>query len=241
MWKHYDANGKIKRATVITNGTVDAGIKRLDNQVAATDYGLIVNSAIHGLTTAGGGGYVDVKVNPSGALTVEATPITLTKGTQGSTGYSTQDLKDAGRVAKRFYANAAASGTTGTETAITLTYSSGDSNVSTADSFTPTNGKTFRIQAMTFSNRGNNTATAAVTTFSLRLNTAGAVTTTSNPIYQVRVANQATANILNSIVVPIPDGMEIYGDGTKQWGVTANAVFVTNAPTWDVSIIGYEY
>lgn len=40
----------------------------LSTQVVAADQGLVVNAVIHGLTTAGGGSYVDVKVNPSGSL-----------------------------------------------------------------------------------------------------------------------------------------------------------------------------
>jgi guanyl-specific ribonuclease Sa len=47
--------------------------KALGTQVVSADTGLVVNAVMHGLTTGGGGGYVDVKVNPSGALTVDAT------------------------------------------------------------------------------------------------------------------------------------------------------------------------
>lgn len=54
------------------SGTV-ATFKSLATQVVSTDVGPVVNAVIHGLTTGGGGGYVDVKVNPSGALTVDAT------------------------------------------------------------------------------------------------------------------------------------------------------------------------
>jgi len=39
----------------------------------ATDKALRTSAVIHGETTGGGGGYVDVKVNPSGALTTETT------------------------------------------------------------------------------------------------------------------------------------------------------------------------
>lgn len=60
-----------------TTQIVDAGgqattLKTLATQVVAADIGIITASVIHGVTTGGGGGYVDVKVNPSGALTVEA-------------------------------------------------------------------------------------------------------------------------------------------------------------------------
>jgi hypothetical protein len=63
--------------TQITNGTVDNTIKALNVQVAGTDYGIVTNTVIHGLTTAGGGSYIDVKVNPSGALAVDASGSTL--------------------------------------------------------------------------------------------------------------------------------------------------------------------
>lgn len=71
--------------TQLTNGTISAGVKALNNQLVATDVGLITNSAIHGITTAGGGAYVDVKVNPSGALTVESTVVSSTLPTGAST------------------------------------------------------------------------------------------------------------------------------------------------------------
>jgi hypothetical protein len=47
--------------------------KALVTAVVSADTGLVVHSLMHGLATGGGGGYVDVKVNPSGALTVDAT------------------------------------------------------------------------------------------------------------------------------------------------------------------------
>jgi len=56
--------------------------KTLGTAVVSADTGLVVNAVMHGQTTGGGGGYVDVKVNPSGALTVEAT---LDSATQRST------------------------------------------------------------------------------------------------------------------------------------------------------------
>lgn len=57
--------------TKITDGTNINTIKTLSTQVIGSDYGLVTNSVIHGLTTGGGGGYVDVKVNPSGALATD--------------------------------------------------------------------------------------------------------------------------------------------------------------------------
>lgn len=192
--------------------------------------------------TAGSGTQRVVIASDQTAYSVNATGPTLTKATQGATGFSVQDLKDAGRTALRYYAVAAAAGTTTTETAITLTKSSGTSATTTGTSFVITSGKIFRITAMSFATRGHNTATAQTTTFNFRINTGGAVTTSSTPItLAMRSATPATANAWDRVFVQIPDGLEITGDGTLQFGVTAAATYTTNAPTWDVTIIGFEY
>lgn len=58
----------------IVDGTGDVvDVVALSVNLQATDKGLVTNTVIHGQTTGGGGGYVDVKVTPSGALTTEST------------------------------------------------------------------------------------------------------------------------------------------------------------------------
>ncbi len=164
------------------------------------------------------------------------------KGTQGAVALQTHDMKDTGRTHVRYYAVAAAAGATTVETAITLTKSSGTSATSTGASQTPASGKTFRITSITFATRSHATATIQSTTFNLRVNTAGAVTTSTTPILlSARCANAATASAWDRFTIPFPEGMEIAGNGTLQFGVTANATYTTNAPTWDVVIDGYEY
>jgi len=141
-----------------------------------------------------------------------------------------------------YYATGAAAGTTGTETAITLTRSLSTGPTTTGNSFVLTSGKKFKITHITVATRGHSTATAQVTTFNFRLNLASAVTTTSTPVFlSVRSATPATSLAWDRVAVPIADGYEIGGNGTLQFGVTANAVYTTNAPTWDISIIGFEY
>lgn len=56
--------------TKITDGAGVVNTKQLGTQLTSSDVGLITNTIIHGQTTGGGGGYVDVKVNPSGSLVV---------------------------------------------------------------------------------------------------------------------------------------------------------------------------
>lgn len=142
-----------------------------------------------------------------------------------------------------YYAVAAAAGSTGTETAITLTKASGTSATSTGTSFVVTSGKKFRINNISVATRGNSVATAQSTTFNLRINTAGAVTTSSTPIVlSARSATPAVASEWDRLNFVLPnDGYEIAGDGTLQFGITAAATYTTNAPTWDVTIMGYEY
>jgi len=76
---YQDSVNLAKLGTGVTiSGSVNSTIsgitkKTLGTQVVSADTGLVVNAVMHGLTTGGGGGYVDVKVNPSGALTVDAT------------------------------------------------------------------------------------------------------------------------------------------------------------------------
>jgi hypothetical protein len=207
-----------------------------------TDTQLRASAVPVSLTSTTITGNVTVAQATAANLNATVTPIALTKGTQGATGFTTQDLKDAGRTHINLYAVAAAAGATGTETAITLTRSAGTAATTTGTSFVVTNGKTLRITAISVATRGNATATAQTTTFSLRMNTVGAVTTASTPILlQARSATPATANAWDRVIIPIAGGFEIAGNGTIQIGITAVATYTTNAPTWDVTIIGYEY
>ena len=76
---YQDSVNLAKLGTGVTiTGSVNSTIsgvtkKTLGTAVVSADTGLVVNAVMHGITTGGGGGYVDVKVNPSGALTVDAT------------------------------------------------------------------------------------------------------------------------------------------------------------------------
>ena len=147
-----------------------------------------------------------------------------------------------GRTAVMYYAVAAAAGATGVETAISLTKSSGTSATAAAVSHVVPANKKLRITSISVATRGNATATVQTTTFNLRVNTAGAVTTTSTPIIMAaRSATPATASAWDRLIIPISEGFEIAGNGTLQIGMTAAATFTTNAPTWDVTITGYEY
>jgi hypothetical protein len=154
-------------------------------------------------------------------------------------------IRDSSRTIVQFYAAGVAAGTTGTETAISLTKAGtlGAAAAAGVVSLTPPSGKRFRITSMTFASRGHATATAQISNFTLRVNAGGAVTTSSTGVaFTVRTATPATALAWDRFFVSFNgDGPELVGDGTLQWGITANAAYTTNAPTWDVFITGYEY
>jgi len=65
------------------NSAIKATVLDIGTQLTTNDNGLVTNTVMHGLTTAGGGGYVDVKVTPSGALT---TADTIADGDDVATG-----------------------------------------------------------------------------------------------------------------------------------------------------------
>lgn len=186
--------------------------------------------------------------NASGEITFDLTSVggvaivDQTKGSQAGSFLPIQPARDTGRTHIQLWASAAAAGATGVETAITLTRSpSPGSATTTGTSWTVTSGKTFRITSIVFGSRGNTTATAQVSNFSIRVNTGGAVTTTSPALITAGTATPSTALAWDRYVVPLPDGLEITGTGTLQFGVTAAATFTTNAPTWYCTITGFEY
>jgi hypothetical protein len=245
--------------TVTTNSTLSAETTKVIgtvNVAASQTIGLAAGSAKVGQvaidqTTPGTtnlvqvGGSLPAGTNRIGsARLVDSADADLTaaKGSQTSRAVGTQDLKDSGRTQLRFYFNAVASGTTGTETAITMTKSSGTAATSTAASFVITSGKTMRITSVTFGSRGHLTATAQITNCRIRVNTGGAVITSSTPvIYDLATATPATALAWDRATIQGLEGDEIAGNGTIQFGVTCAAVFVTNAPTWFGMITAYEY
>lgn len=75
-------DGSQKSQIVDAAGDI-ADVKLLSVNLEGTDKGLVTNTVIHGETTGLGGGYVDVKVTPSGALNTESTIAGLDAGILG--------------------------------------------------------------------------------------------------------------------------------------------------------------
>lgn len=186
------------------------------------------------VTGTGAGGAGIPRVTVSSDSNVVVTPPTLTKATQGVTGFSTQDLKDAGRVLKTYTASAVVGVTT--EALVTLTPYADLVAGGAATTFAVTAGKRLRLQAIVVTWR-NNTAAAGGVTIRLRL-LAGTVLV-SSPVQASLNTTTALATIGSGATqeLILPDGLEL--SGTMQFGLTQLAVGAVVG--FDIHVIGYEY
>lgn len=70
------AQAAFRLQTMVVPNSSEFARNFLSELPVASSGAIVAQSIIHGVTTAGGGAYVTVKVNPSGALTVDATQAT---------------------------------------------------------------------------------------------------------------------------------------------------------------------
>lgn len=168
--------------------------------------------------------------------TVTVTPPTLTKATQGATGFSTQDLKDAGRNYVILYAQLLTGVTT--EALATFTKNVAGTTTTGQTAYTISSGKTFRIQALSVAIL-NTTTVANSCTYNVR---AAASVAASSPIVASCGCSSvgAVSGQHGFATLPIPDGMELAGNGTLQIGVS-HLENVTTASISSFTLIGYEY
>lgn len=160
----------------------------------------------------------------------------LTKGAQGVSGVTVQDLKDSGRAAVTVASQAPSTAivaTAGTETALAVQYSKSQAAV-VASNYTVAAGKTFRLQNITISavQKG---ATAAVvgTVVNVRL-----ASTTGPIIHSSTYYLPATANYVDRQQYDFPDGVELPA-GTVIV-VTTNSTVTTLAAV-NFVLNGFEY
>ena len=175
-------------------------------------------------------------------LNMTATPIALTKGTQGAAGFTTQDLKDAGRNLVCYYTLIPVL-TTATDTLQSLTGTKGGATVvATTTPAVVTTGKNFRVSSITATYIA--TAVSGYAVVRVRAQPAGVASITSNVVATFAVGSSApgTANAVDCVMEDFPDGSEFaagVGIGISVQGfaaVTATAVGYVM-----VSLNGYEY
>lgn len=171
---------------------------------------------------------------PAGAATaaLQAIPA-LTKGTQGATGYSTQDLKDAGRTALTFFIDNLVG--SASEVLTTMGITKGAVAQTAATSYTVTAGKTLRLTSISFTARST---TNAQQISQVRVRTAASAIAITSPI----VANfigEAPAASTYSQSMSFEEGYQIAG-GT-QIAISHIEIVTPASTTLTVCLVGYEY
>ena len=162
---------------------------------------------------------------------------TLTKGTQGTTGITTQDLKDAGRVI--FSASTVIAGITAVTVEALLSMVATRDGVAAAGAttFAVTAGKRLRITGISV---GFISTAAAVLSmrFALRINPTGAAAAASPILRIIPVpSGAALAQAGGYADIEFTDGIEL--SGTHQFGITQIGSAATGT-CW-VSVSGFEY
>lgn len=196
------------------------------------------NTVLTGNGVTGTGSQRVTIASDNTAFSVNATPPTLTKATQGATGYSTQDLKDAGRVIVN--AATAIAGVTAvtTEALLSLNISRDGAATAGATTHAVTSGKRWRVTGMVCSIRSTSAAVLSGRV-SLRMNPSGAATASSPIIATASMTQQAAALVEagDTCVIMFPDGIEF--SGTMQIGLSQVCSAITGVVY--ASLIGYEY
>lgn len=220
-------NAQVGGTNVSTgNGVVGAGVQRV--AIASDNTAFTVNAAQSGTWNVG------TLTSITNAVTI--TPPTLTKGTQGATGFSTQDLKDAGRTIVNAATAIAGVACVTTEALLALNISRDGAATASATTHAVTSGKRWRITGLVASARSS-AATVLSARVSLRMNPSGAATATSPIIAIASMTQQAAALAEAGDTCVIPLDLEI--SGTMQVGLSQ--VCSGTGGVVYASLLGYEY
>jgi hypothetical protein len=174
-------------------------------------------------------------VTNAGTFAVQAAPPTLTKGSQGSTGYSVQNLYDAGRSRVSFTADRVTPAAS--DTLVTFVKNVAGTATSAQTTYTVTNAKTFRVTSI-YVGIANTSTVSANVRVALRENTGGTCTASSAAVAMLQVAaGNIAANEGADGSLAIPDGWEFPAADS----VCISAIGVATTETLTVTVLGYEY
>lgn len=161
----------------------------------------------------------------------------ITKGSQGTEGFTTQDLKDGGRVIVNVATVIAGVAGVGVEALLAMDVSRAAAATASATSHAVTANKRWRITSITAGiiNTGAAIINARV---SLRWNATGAALVTSPIIDTIPLATPgATAGLGDRATLSYPDGLEF--SGSNQWGIS-HVGSAAGYTIW-VAVKGWEY
>lgn len=208
------SGGALRVEGAIVQGGQTAAVKAPSNPALATDPALVV------------------ALSPNNPLAITAPA--LAKGVQGTTGWSVQELKDAGRVLKTYSATNVTGATS--ETLFSLIAYADFVSSGAAFSFGVTPGKKLRLQSMVLTWR-NGTANAGAVQVRFRVNNGLVVVGSPSQFALMAEATLATTGHGSTSTLVFPDGFEL--SGNMQFGLTQLASGAVAG--FDVSVVGYEY
>jgi len=224
-------NFVISQSLITDSNNGPVTVKPASTAAVAADMALVV--ALHPTTPL-----------PAGTASIGTVqPPAITKGTQGTVGITTQDLKDAGRNLTTYFM-ALPIVTTAADALVSLTsYKNGAAVTAATTPAVVTTGKTLNITSVHINYLS--VATGGGVRISLRANTAG-LAALASPVVQswfVGGPTSATAGLWANVSIPLPDGLEFAAGtglavsivGISATGVAAAAGYAT------ASITGYEY
>ena len=226
--------------------STETTLAALNTKVTAVNTGAVtVSTALPtGANTIGAisnTSFIATQATPAN-LQATVTNITLTKGTQGATGVTTQNLKDAGRNQTNYFMAAQIISTAAEALQSLAGYKAGAAVAATTTPAVVTTGKIYRISSIVITYVA--VATAGSIQVNLRANTAGLVAIGSPLVASWLVGGPAAvAGTTQTLDVEITDGMEFAagtGLGLTVLGVgaTGTAAIVGYAK---ISMTGYEY
>lgn len=228
------------------NTPINAGVG--GDTIATDDIGGVKYQRVKVIIGADGVNSGDVSAaNPIPAIIAAASPATtvigtvqppaITKGTPSTFGFSTQDLKDSGRVIVSAVTAIAGVACVNAEAMLALDLARDGAVSGSVTTIPVTAAKKFRITGLMVGmiNTGAAVMSGRV---SLRLNPGGAAVVASPILCTVPLSSgPAVAQQGNQIFVPFPDGIEIFGLGQ----VGLSQVFSVAGGTVWASLIGFEY
>lgn len=226
--------------------STETTLAALNTKVTAVNTGAVtVSTALPtGANTIGAisnTSFIATQATPAN-LQATVTNITLTKGTQGATGVTTQDLKDAGRNQTNYFMAAQIISTAAEALQSLAGYKAGAAVAATVTPAVVTTGKIYRISSIVITYVA--VATAGSIQVNLRANTAGLVAIGSPLVASWLVGGPAAvAGTTQTLDVEITDGMEFAagtGLGLTVLGVGATGVAAIVGYA-KISMTGYEY
>lgn len=184
------------------------------------------------------------QVSASNPAQVSVTTLpTLTKGTQDATGFTVQELHDAGRTLVTLKADNVVPILT-TDTIVTFSKLVGDTVTAAQTTYAVTSGKTLRVTSLTFTMTPSST-TAAHLRVRLRTFSSGACVVATSAVVGVWAISSppgtlaANAGGVGPVSVSFVDGLEFSG-ATRNICLSMN-VLGAAAQTVTITLAGYEY